>query len=127
VYIYVLGDITDAEDIYKSQVTLLRGGWQVDGAAYILARFARALHAARAVRRIFLMPGNHDARVADYFNRAEIIAVRLGEYLERLWNEKNYLPEVIVIKARHVLDIGGKRIGLYHTVARRSRGSYAGA
>ncbi len=126
IYLYVLGDITDYQGIYRNQVTFLRGLWQLDAAAQILYDFVSSLAAVGKVEAVYLLPGNHDRRIAELADNLELLRIKLERFIESRWGRSARPPRVEQVEEGEIMHVGERKVALYHMLVPRSSGSYSG-
>jgi len=109
-----LGDICDAAEIYRTQLTLAENRLQRYIAAEIIDDVVRELSSEAKLRDLIVTAGNHDLRKG-----LELVYDVVGLLRKKGYNvqyTENYL----------IYEIDGVRFLLTHTMSRRSRGSYFG-
>ena len=109
-----LGDVCDASEIYRTQLTLAENRLQRYIATEVISEAIDELKTVASLKDVIVTAGNHDLRKG----------LELVYDVVRLLREKGY--QVFYTENYLVYEIGGIRFLLTHTMSRRSRGSYFG-
>jgi len=107
----MLGDVCDASEIYRTQLTLAENRLQRYIAADIIDETAKRLKAYK----ILVLAGNHDLRKGIELAR-DVARILIDEYGYNVDYSENLIVE----------EVEGVRFLFTHTMSRRSRGSYFG-
>ena len=107
----LLGDVCDASEIYRTQLTLAENRLQ----RYIAAEIADETAKRLKSKRIIITAGNHDLRKGIELAR-DVAEILRKDYGYDVTYTENFLVE----------EVEGVRFLLTHTMSVRSRGSYYG-
>ena len=107
----MLGDICDAAEIYRTQLTLAENRLQRYIAADVIDETAKRVNAYKIV----VTAGNHDLRKGLEL-AYDVVKILRTDYGYEVDYTENFLTE----------DVEGVRFLFTHTMSRRSRGSYFG-